>query len=72
MIELRKGVAYVGLLDVVGGKMWFCHDPNHQCSAVFWTKKECEGFIRDTFDKEDRKQLLARLKSVKGRAFRYV
>lgn len=71
MIELRKGIAYVGLLDVVGGKMWFCHDPNRQCSAVFWTKKECEQFIRKTFSGEDKRQLLKRLKDVKGRAFCY-
>lgn len=71
MIELRKGVAYVGLLDVVGGKMWFCHDPNRQRSAVFWTKKECREFIRQTFSGEDRKRLLAKLQDCKGRAFRY-
>lgn len=51
--------------------MWFCHDPNRQRSAVFWTKKECREFIRQTFSGEDRKRLLAKLQDCKGRAFRY-
>ena len=71
MIDLEKRVANVGLLDVVGGKMWFCHDTSRQCSAVFWTKKECREFIRQTFSGEDGKRLLAKLKDCKGRAFRY-
>lgn len=68
---MKKGVAFTGLMDVVGGVMWFCYDPNYKSSMPFWTKKECEAYIRKIYVGEDRALLLRKLRECKGRAFRY-
>lgn len=70
-MEFKKGIAYVGLGDVWGGKMWFCVTPDGKDSNIFWTKKECEKYIRSTFNGNDKKYLLSALKESKGRAFSY-
>ena len=48
-MDFKKGIAYVGLCDVVGGRMWFCVSPVKKESEYFWTKKKCEKFVRDSF-----------------------
>lgn len=70
-MEFLKGVAYTGLCDAWGGKMWFCIEPGKAESAYFSTKKECGQFIRKSFTGNDRKFLLGKLKERKGRAFWY-
>ena len=72
MEVFRNGVAYVGLGDVVGGKMWFCVNKTKGMNMVwFWTKKECEKYIRDSFSGDDKKYLLKKLSERKGRAYTY-
>lgn len=70
-MEFKKGTAYTGLCDVWGGKMWFCVTPDGQDRNHFWTKKECEKYIRSTFQGNDKKHLLSTLKARKGRACSY-
>ena len=70
-MEFKKGIAYTGLCDVWGGKMWFCVAPGKNESEYFSTKKECEQFIRKSFSGNDRKFLLNKLKERKGRAVCY-
>lgn len=64
--------SYTGLCDVVGGKMWFCISPEGTKSVLrFWTKKECEDFIRASFNDSVKRTLLASLRTTKGRAVMY-
>jgi len=70
-MEFKKGIAYVGLCDVWGGKMWFCVSPEKTECSHFWTKKECEKYIRDNFSGSDKKYLLNKLRERKGRAVLY-
>lgn len=69
-MEFKKGIAYTGLCDVVGGKMWFCVSPEME-SQYFWRKKECEKYIRDNFSGSDKKYLLGKLRERQGRAVLY-
>ncbi len=69
-MEFKKDVAYTGLCDVWGGKMWFCITQSNE-TRQFWTKKECEKFIRCFFSDSDKKYLLSKLKSCHGRAVCY-
>lgn len=69
MIELRKGIAYVGLGDVVGGKMWFVWNPQVRYCEWYHTKKECGVRVHQLYVGDVKKNLLAKLKSIKGRAF---
>lgn len=55
----------------VGRKMWFCVTPGKTECNYFWTKKECEQFIRKSFIGNDKKFLLKKLKERKGRAVCY-
>ena len=70
-MDFKKCIAYVGLCDVVGGRMWFCVSPGNRETEYFWTKKECEKFVRDSFSGRDRKYLLAKLRECKGKAMLY-
>lgn len=67
-MKFRDGIAYTGLGDVVGGKMWFCIErENTTESCWFWTKKECLDYIRKTFSGDTKKYLLRQLDAIKGR-----
>ncbi len=70
-MEFKKGVAYTGLCDVWGGKMWFCITHKSDETRYFWTKKECEKFIRCSFSGSDKKHMLSKLKNRHGRAVCY-
>ena len=67
-MEFKEGIAYAGLRDVWGGKMWFCikSEEDHE-SEVFWTKKECIDYVRKNFKKETKRYLLNQLYSYKNR-----
>lgn len=67
-MEFKEGIAYVGLRDVVGGKMWFCveHENTNQV-IVFRTKKECGDYARKMFSRGVKKHLLRQLDAIKGR-----
>ena len=67
----RLEVAPCGIVDVFGGRMWFCVSPGKMESEYFWTKKKCEKFVRDSFSGSDRKYLLAKLRECKGKAMLY-
>ncbi len=69
--RMEKGAAFTGLCDVWGGKMWFCYDPHYGHSMVFWTKRECEAYIRKIYTGADRTLLLRTLGECKGRAVCY-
>ena len=71
-MEFKKGIAYTGLCDVWGGKMWFCVSPGKAESVYFSTKRECERFIKNSFSGDDRKFLLNKLKERKGRTACYI
>ena len=71
-MEFKEGIAYAGLCDVVGGKMWFCITSENDFSKmVFWRKKECIEYVRNTFPKDSARHLLNQLYAEKRRAFRY-
>ena len=70
-MDFKKGISYVGLCDVVGGRMWFCVSPVKNETEYFWTKKECEKFVRDSFSGSDRKYLLSKLREFKGKTMLY-
>ena len=62
-------ITFAGLGDVVGGRLWFCVDPYCFSRKVwFYTKKECEFYIRNTFTGNTKKNLLNQLAKAKGRA----
>lgn len=63
-IKFRKGVCYVGLADVFGGKMW--HHWNEE-------KQESEKSIRNVYRDapETRRELLNRLFEKRGKAYFY-
>lgn len=76
--EIKKSVCYVGLVDVCGGKMWYCVTAKKDLekyagsqSLYFCTKKECENYIRKNHTGEMKKYLLGKLKERKGRACWY-
>jgi len=69
-MEFKKGISYVGLCDVWGGKMWFCVSPSGE-NVYFWKKKECASYIRDTYVGDTRAYLLSKLRKRQGRAFCY-
>ena len=69
-MEFKKGIAYVGLCDVWGGKMWFCVSPSGE-GVYFATKKECANYIRGVYGGEVRAHLLSDLKKKRGRAHFY-
>lgn len=71
-MDFKKGITYVGLCDVVGGRMWYCVSPGKKEGAYFWRKKECEKFVRGSFSGSDRKYLLSKLRECKGRAKSYL
>lgn len=70
-MEFKQGIAYTGLRDVWGGKMWFCVTPDGESSCYFWTKKECEEYIRGAYHGKDKKFLLTELRARNGRAYSY-
>lgn len=80
MIDNFGYISHVGLADVVGGKLWFCvaaeNDERlnlikHVSSVYFYTKKDCEKYIRKGFSGEMKTKLLSKLKATKGRAYLY-
>ena len=70
-MEFKQGIAYTGLCDVWGGKMWFCVTPDGNDRNYFWTKRDCEKYIRKGFSGEMKTKLLSALRARKGRAFSY-
>lgn len=66
----KKGIAYTGLCDVWGGKMWFCISPSGG-NVYFWKKKECSSYIRRTYKGDTKAYLLKKLRERQGRAFSY-
>lgn len=65
---------YVGLADVYGGKMWFIckwHLDDQPSTRKFWTKKELENHLRKIENKIIRRELLAMLHRIHGRAVCY-
>ena len=61
-------ITFVGISDVVGGRLWSCVDPYCFSNKVwFYTKKECEFYIRNTFTGNTKKTLLSQLAKAKGR-----
>lgn len=69
-IEFKQGICYVGLVDVVGGKMWYCINAERTTEGkYFCTKEECRGYIKENFRLDERTELLRRLDKCKGRAF---
>lgn len=65
-----KNVAFTGLGDVVGGKLWFCIRSVSDIGIIgFNTKNECERYIKDNFQGDIKKTLLSELKERKGRAY---
>lgn len=69
-IEFKKGICYVGLVDVVCGKMWYCVNAEQTTEGKYFsTKAECRGYIKENFRLDERTELLRRLDKCKGRAF---
>ena len=70
-----NGTLYsVGLTDVWGGKMWsFCkyYQDRMPSTRRFWTKKELESYLRTLKNKVVKREVLAILHNVHGRAIRY-
>lgn len=65
-----NSISFVGLGDVVGGKLWYCisHQDTYEVTW-FGRKTQCERYIRMHFDGQLKKALLSDLKKFKGRAF---
>lgn len=38
-MDFKKGIAYVGLCDVVGGRMWYCVSPEKKGGCIFLEKE---------------------------------
>lgn len=69
-IEFKKGICYVGLVDVVGGKLCYCVSAEQTTeSKYFPTKAECRKYIKENFRLDERKELLCRLDKCNGRAY---
>jgi hypothetical protein len=68
---MKKTIAFAGLGDVVGGRLWYCVEPTFRETVWFGTKKECEAYIRKNFTGHIKKEILGQLWSVKGRAIIY-
>ena len=73
-IKINGTPFYVGLADVYGGKMWFIckwHLDDQPSTRKFWTKKELENHLRKIENKIIRRELLAMLHKIHGRAVCY-
>lgn len=65
--HFKKGIAYVGLADVVGGKMWFCITSISDMTSVYFSyKREVVKYINNNFEGEDKKYLIGMLNAYKG------
>lgn len=65
---------YVGLTDVYGGKVWFyCkwYQDRRPLTRRFWTKKELENHLRTIDNKIIKREVLALLHKIHGRAVCY-
>lgn len=72
-IEFKKGICYVGLVDVVGGKMWYCVNAERTTEGrYFHTKAECREYIKENFRHNERSELLRRLAQCNGRAYIHI
>lgn len=73
-VKINGTPFFVGLADVYGGKMWFIckwHLDNEPSTRKFWTKKELENHLRKIENKIIRRELLAMLHKIHGRAVCY-
>lgn len=65
--HFKKGIAYVGLCDVTGGKMWHCiTSVSNHTPIYFCYKRDVVKYINNNFEGEDKKYLIAQLNSFKG------
>lgn len=62
---------WVGLVEVVGGKMWYLWDNYKRDSLYFHSKKECEAAIREIYkdDANVKHRLLCDLFAMRGKAY---
>lgn len=65
---LYQDLLIAGIIPVIGGKMWYVWDYDHDVSHYFNTKKECGDFIKKNFKGEYRKACLMLLAHDAGRA----
>lgn len=67
-MEYKYGVAYAGLCDVIGGKMWFCITPKKEIK-YFLYKRDCLQYIGVAYKEEkDRDTLSGQVYASKGRS----
>lgn len=71
-ITLKGG--YAGLVDVVGGKLWYVYNDNTKETYYFSTKRETEKKVREvyTHNKEMRNAILNQLIQCRGRVVNYL
>lgn len=66
-MEFKKGNAYVGLCDVIGGKCWHCITSVSDNTPVYFCyKRDVVKYINNNFEGEDKKFLIGQLNSFKG------
>lgn len=73
-VKINGTPFFVGLADVYGGKMWFIckwYLDNEPSTRKFWAEKELENHLRKIENKIIRRELLAMLHKIHGRAVCY-
>lgn len=66
--HFKKGITYVGLCEVAGGKMWHCiKSVSDHSEVLFSHKREVVKYINNNFEGEERKYLISQLGALKGK-----
>lgn len=77
MKELRTTLklksCYAGLVDVVGGKMWYTYDENADHNEYYTTKREAVAAVRRIYksNTDMRNAVLNQINRPQGRAYFY-